>query len=103
MSKERSRTRWRVCATVLRRIATARCFVELHPDLLRARGHSPHACVRALLDAGYAGWTIDQSPGAYRRATSPRIETREMLRPLAEWTTQAWPHLLWLAPGEVLR
>jgi len=78
-------------------------FVELHPDLLRARGHSPHACVRAFLDAGYAGWTIDQSPGAYRRATSPRIETREMLRPLAEWTTQAWPHLLWLAPGEVLR
>ena len=52
---------------------------------------------------GTPGWTIDQSPGGYRRATSPSIETREMLRPLAEWTTQAWPHLLWLAPGEVLR
>jgi FkbM family methyltransferase len=78
-------------------------LLELHPGLLRARGSSPEECVRRLLDAGYAGWTIDQTPGAYRRAGSPGMETKELLRPLADWPTQAWPHLLWLAPGEVLR
>ena len=55
-----------------------------------------------LLDAGYAG--LDDRSDAGRLSPRGRagMETREMLRPLAEWPTQAWPHLLWLAPGEVL-
>jgi FkbM family methyltransferase len=77
-------------------------LLELHPDLLRARGSSPEDCVRILLDAGYAGWTIDQTPDAYRRAGGAGWNTKELLRPVADWPSQTWPHLLWLAPGEEL-
>ena len=77
-------------------------LLELHPDLLRARGSSPEDCVRTLLDAGYAGWTMNQTPDAYRRAGGAGLDTRALLRPLEDWPSQAWPHLLWLAPGEEL-
>jgi FkbM family methyltransferase len=70
--------------------------LELHPGLLRARGVDPESCVTMLLDRGYRGWTIDASPAAYRRAIDPASPLEPLLRPLAEWRTAAWPHLLWL-------
>jgi FkbM family methyltransferase len=77
-------------------------FLEMHPALLEARGDSAEACVGLLLDAGYKGWTIDQSARVYRRALSPLVKTADMLQPLADWRGQIWPHVLWLAPGEDL-
>lgn len=77
-------------------------FLELHPEQLADRGESADACLRLLLDAGYRGWTIDQSPRSYRRAVDPNLGAREILQPLEAWRAQAWPHLLWLAPGEDL-
>jgi FkbM family methyltransferase len=72
--------------------------LELHPDLLRARGADAAACVRMLLDHGYRGWTIDLSPGAYRRAMSAALPDGALLLPLERWSDTAWPHLLWVAP-----
>ena len=69
--------------------------LELHPDLLRARGVDPEACLRRFLDARYAGWTIDCSPAAYRRATSPAVDPATLLKPLDAWHGTPWPHLLW--------
>jgi FkbM family methyltransferase len=80
----------------------ASIFLELHPEQLADRGESADACLRLLLDAGYRGWTIDQSPNSYRRAVDPDVSAREILQPLGAWRTQGWPHLLWLAPGEDL-
>jgi FkbM family methyltransferase len=69
--------------------------LELHPELLRARGVSPAACIDLLRDAGYEGWTIDVSPRTYRRARDPRVRCDELLGPLDAWTRAPWPHLLW--------
>ncbi|HYT67006.1 MAG TPA: FkbM family methyltransferase [Vicinamibacterales bacterium] len=71
-------------------------LLELHPSLLQARGVDPHSCIRALLDHGYRGWTIDATPAVYRRAMNPAIAADALLRPLDEWRNAAWPHLLWL-------
>ena len=76
--------------------------LELHPAPLRDRGVSADVCVRAIQDAGYRGWTIDQSPRTYRSAADPRIASGDLVRPLDRWREQPWPHLLWLAPGEDL-
>jgi FkbM family methyltransferase len=69
--------------------------LELHPALLRARGVDPDLCLRQLRDAGYAGWTIDCSPGTYRRAASFPIDPATLLKPLDAWQGTTWPHLLW--------
>jgi FkbM family methyltransferase len=69
--------------------------LELHPDLLRARGVDPDVCLRPLRDAGYSGWTIDSSPATYRRAASPAIDPATLLKPLDSWHGTPWPHLLW--------
>jgi hypothetical protein len=69
--------------------------LELHPDLLRARGVDPDVCLRRLLDVGYAGWTIDSSPATYRRAMSPAVDPATLLKPLDAWHGTPWPHLLW--------
>jgi FkbM family methyltransferase len=76
----------------------AALVLELHPDLLRARGAAAEDCVRVLRDHGYRGWTIDLSPAAYRKAMDPRQPAGALLLPLERWTGTAWPHLLWLAP-----
>jgi FkbM family methyltransferase len=75
-------------------------LLEIHPELLRLRGQTGDACVRLLLDAGYRGWTIDQSPRTYVRAADARLDPDALLLPLAEWTRQPWPHLFWIAPGQ---
>jgi FkbM family methyltransferase len=71
-------------------------LLELHPGLLQARGVDPTTCVRLLLDHGYRGWTIDGSARAYRRASAASYAPDPLLRPLDDWRSSAWPHLLWL-------
>jgi FkbM family methyltransferase len=70
--------------------------LELHPDLLRARGVDPASCVARLGDHGYRGWTIDLGPDAYRRALDAAVDVDTLLRPLDCWRDTPWPHLLWL-------
>jgi FkbM family methyltransferase len=70
--------------------------LELHPDLLRAKGADPASCVARLRDHGYRGWTIDLGPDAYRRALNPAVDVDSLLRPLDCWPDTPWPHLLWL-------
>jgi FkbM family methyltransferase len=71
-------------------------LLELHPALLQARGIDPMTCVRLLLDHGYRGWTIDGSADAYRRASAASYAPDTLLRPLDDWRSSPWPHLLWL-------
>lgn len=71
-------------------------LLELHPGLLKARGVDPESCLALLQQYGYRGWTIDASPGAYRRAIDPGRSIEPLLRPLEEWRQTPWPHLLWL-------
>ena len=71
-------------------------LLELHPALLRERGVDPEACLARLRNAGYRGWTIDDSPAAYRAAIAPATSVEALLRPLDEWRRSPWPHLLWL-------
>jgi FkbM family methyltransferase len=78
----------------------AAIVLELHPGLLRGGGIDPAACVEVLASHGYRGWTIDLSAHAYRMAADPRAGIERLLRPLGDWPTMTWPHLLWLAPGE---
>jgi len=74
-----------------------RLLVEWHPTLL------PAAAIRHGLDllqgCGYRGFWIDHSFAATRAAAyggTPR------LRPVArDASIDAWPHSLWLAPGEM--
>jgi FkbM family methyltransferase len=77
--------------------------LELHPELLQRRGQSADDCVRLLGDAGYRGWTIDQSRRVYARAAAAHVPSRDLLRPLDDWSRDPWPHLLWLARGESVR
>jgi len=74
--------------------------LELHPELLRARGVDPAECIGTLTARGYRGWTIDLSPEAYRAAAATGTPLERLLRSLDEWRATEWPHLLWLAPGE---
>jgi FkbM family methyltransferase len=69
--------------------------LELHPDLLRARGAEPESCLQRLRNAGYEGRTIDVSPRTYRRAHDPRLPLEALLGPLDDWTKTSWPHQLW--------
>jgi FkbM family methyltransferase len=71
-------------------------LLELHPELLRAKGVDPASCVARLREHGYQGWTIDPSSDAYRRALDPRVAVDSLLRPLDRWVETPWPHLLWL-------
>jgi FkbM family methyltransferase len=70
--------------------------VELHPDILRANGIDPAACLSRVGGHGYRGWTIDLGPDAYRRAIDPAVAVESLLLPLDRWRDTPWPHLLWL-------
>ncbi|HEX5725970.1 MAG TPA: FkbM family methyltransferase [Longimicrobiaceae bacterium] len=78
-----------------------RVLLELHP---RAPGGAEMvaAALEALRGAGYAGWSIDHSPAAARRAAYARSpDARGFLRPTAEADPgDPWPHQLWTAPGD---
>jgi FkbM family methyltransferase len=71
-------------------------LLELHPELLRAKGVDPASCVARLCDHGYRGWTVDLGPDAYRRALDPGVALDSLLLPLDRWRDTPWPHLLWL-------
>jgi FkbM family methyltransferase len=70
--------------------------LELHPEILRAKGVDPASAVARLADRGYRGWTIDLGPDAYRRALDPAVAVDSLLLPLDRWRDTPWPHLLWL-------
>lgn len=71
-------------------------LLELHPGLLEARRVDAESCLSLLQQYGYRGWTIDASPGAYRRSINPGRSIEPLLRPLEEWRQTRWPHLLWV-------
>jgi FkbM family methyltransferase len=71
-------------------------LLELHPELLRAKGVDPGSVTARLSDLGYRGWTIDSSSAAYRRAIDPGVAVDSLLQPLDRWRETPWPHLLWL-------
>lgn len=81
-----------------------RILLELHPTLLAEKGRSVADALRPLHAAAYRGWWIDHSPAATRRAAySGSVRAVEFLRPVAEHDhLDAWPHMLWLAPGQEL-
>ncbi|HWJ57634.1 MAG TPA: FkbM family methyltransferase [Vicinamibacterales bacterium] len=70
--------------------------LELHPELLEARGVDPAAVMEVLSGHGYRAAAIDLSPGAYRRAARPGVAVASLLRPADAWRSMRWPHLLWL-------
>lgn len=86
----------------LRAARYASIVLELHPALLRARGIEPATCIDLLRSHAYRGWSIDLAPAAYRAAARPTIRAEALLGPVDRWRASAWPHLLWLAPGESL-
>jgi FkbM family methyltransferase len=78
-----------------------RLLLELHPALLAEQGETSATVVDRLQSAGYRPWRVDHSPGATRRAAYARnMSPRSLLQPLdAGAPLDAWPHLLWVAPG----
>lgn len=93
-------------AAGLERHRYRRIVFEVHPGILAERGRNAWDVLRVLSDAGYRGWWIDHSPEATRRAAYAKFPAvGRYLRPLtlqgtaASWRGDAWPHVLWLAPG----
>jgi len=78
-----------------------RLLLELHPAQLREHGTAPDRVLSYLLDSGYRGWVIDHSPKGNRRARyARRVDPARFLRPFsALGVLDAWPHMLWAAPG----
>ena len=77
-----------------------RVLVELHPTLAPS-GRALAAGVREMMDgAGYRGWSVDSSTGATRRAAYRAPDAGALLQPLDAGAGDAWPHQLWIAPGE---
>jgi FkbM family methyltransferase len=73
-------------------------LVELHPSSATGAA-SIEECVAILAARGYAGWSVDHSPGMHRRCARD-AGTSGLLAPLDErWAPGIWPHLLWAAPG----
>jgi FkbM family methyltransferase len=69
--------------------------LELHPDIVAARGLVPGISIQRLQDHGYTGWTIDHTPAAYRRASDPATTLESLMTPLDRWRETPWPHLIW--------
>lgn len=76
-------------------------LLELHPEALKERDHSPECLIEGLLRYGYRGWRIDHSQSAFRRASYRLPDSpREFLKPLnVGEQMDSWPHFLFLAPG----
>jgi FkbM family methyltransferase len=81
-----------------------RVLLELHPTLLAGRGSSVEAATEPLVRARYTPLRIDHSPEANRRAAYERApRPADYLAPAeAGKPLDAWPHVLWLAPGEAV-
>ncbi|HEX6748142.1 MAG TPA: FkbM family methyltransferase [Longimicrobium sp.] len=77
-----------------------RVLVELHPTLAPG-GRGLAARVRGTMEgAGYRGWSVASSRAATRRAAYRAADARSLLQPLDAGADDAWPHQLWIAPGE---
>jgi FkbM family methyltransferase len=79
-----------------------RILLELHPAMLAERGIRTEDVLNLMLKSGYEGWWLDFSPTANRKAAYARtLDFRDYLRPLtgASAELDAWPHILWQAPG----
>ena len=76
-------------------------LIELHPHLLPSHGHDGADVTRALLDAGYRGWTIRHATSDVRRAAYARnVRAEDFLAPFNPGEPLgSWPHQLWAAPG----
>jgi FkbM family methyltransferase len=76
-------------------------LLELHSHQIRELGHEVADVITLLTGAGYRGFTIDHSPAATRRAAySVDADPVDYLRPFeAQRPLDAWPHMLWTAPG----
>lgn len=79
-----------------------RLLLELHPVQLREHGMDAREVVERLLEAGYRGFRVDHSPEATRRAAyASDLRPSDFLSALdASAPLDAWPHVLWVAPGE---
>ncbi len=86
----------------LRRARYKHVLLELHPEALRERGTSATTLVAEILSCGYRAWRLDHSREAFRNAAYrlPKSPV-EFLKPVStESALDAWPHLLFAAPGE---
>jgi FkbM family methyltransferase len=76
-------------------------LLECHPAALAGRGVSLGDCLEPLASAGYRGWHIDHSAGMHRRAASADVAASDLLSPVTSAPADsAWPHYLWIAPGQ---
>jgi FkbM family methyltransferase len=86
-----------------------RLLLELHPAGIAALGGTVEATVEPLLAAGFHGWVVDHSAATTRRLAYTRRDAigdaaLATLRPLdvsrlSGAGLDAWPHVLWHAPG----
>lgn len=78
--------------------------LECHPELIARSGSTLERCLEPLERSGYGGWRIDHSPAMHRRAATEAVPLAELLSPIdaGALRSDAWPHLLWAAPGEAL-
>jgi FkbM family methyltransferase len=78
-----------------------RLLLELHPAQLAELGRSAQEVIVKLYRYGYQPYLIDHSPAAFHRAAySKHIKLADIIRPFEPHVAlDAWPHLLWLAPG----
>jgi len=76
-------------------------LLEVHPGHLAERGGDATQVFRLLSGKGYRAWRLDHSLQANHRAAYRRsVRLSDYLASFSEGTTlDAWPHLLWLAPG----
>jgi FkbM family methyltransferase len=79
-------------------------LLECHPHELSALGTSVAQCLEPFRRARYSGWHIDHSLAMHRRAAAGPVPARDLLAPIDPrlLDADAWPHLLWVAPGEAL-
>jgi FkbM family methyltransferase len=78
--------------------------LECHPELIARSGSTLERCLEPLDRSGYRGWRIDHSPAMHRRAAVAAVPFAELLAPIDAGALRddPWPHLLWVAPGEML-
>lgn len=79
-------------------------LLELHPSFLSERGKNIRDVTDWLIAAGYKGWYLDHSKNASREAAYGRsIDLGRFTRPFTpDAPLDAWPHTLWIAPGNNL-
>lgn len=77
-------------------------LLELHPEGIAGLGGTLEGVVQSLRDAGYRGLSVRHDAAAVREAAyGTNLQAADFLAPLVDGAkADAWPHQLWLAPGE---